>query len=271
MAFKNLNIADRLKGLKVNGKDISQDDFITMLNDEDEHEIEITQGSFMTDEDLTALKERVGKDSATKGARTILEMEIKKKRDELGLEFEGKTIENLLEAHAKKVKEEMKLPANEKVNELTQSLEKLRKQYEVDTTEKQSIIESLNKKIQTENITNRLLEVIPKDLKGLNTKQALTLLKSEYEFDIEENNIIVKKDGQILKDKFEKPLTHNDIVNEYVVKNGWLNPDGRGDGNQAGATGAFKSVNEAMLHMMKNNIAPDSDEGLAILNKVEGK
>jgi len=165
----------------------------------------------------------------------------------------------------------MKLPANEKVNELTQSLEKLRKQYEVDTTEKQSIIESLNKKIQTENITNRLLEVIPKDLKGLNTKQALTLLKSEYEFDIEENNIIVKKDGQILKDKFEKPLTHNDIVNEYIVKNGWLNPEGRGDGNQTGTTGAFKSVNEAMSHMMKNNIAPDSDEGLAILNKVEGK
>ena len=267
--IKNFDLlADRLKGIKYDGEDLTPGKLIELHSDENEIDLEFSEGSFLTDSELEDYKERVGKESAKTGAKTIVEMEVKKYRNDLGLDFEGKTIENLVNAVKEKTLKEAKIPANQKVEELQSSLEKLQNQYQTEITEKQTLIEQLNGTIKSEKVNNTLLGSIPKDLKGVNQKQALTLLKTEYEFDIEDGNVIVKQGGQILKDKFEKTLSYTDVINNYVVNNNWLDGSGRGgDSDKNLKGGKFETKHDLFKYMEQNNIDIESSEGEEMIKK----
>jgi hypothetical protein len=80
--------------------------------------------------------------------------------------------------------------------------------------------------------------------------------------------LVVKKQGKVLKDNLEKPLNHQDVFNDFLKENNWLNIDGRGGGNGHGQmSGEFKTINDVFKHLEKNNIDPGSSEGKRLIDK----
>lgn len=266
--IKNFDVlADRLKGIKFNDEEISPSKLQELLADEKEVELIVEQGSFMTDTDLDAFKERIGRESAKTGAKTIIEMEVKRFRNDMGLEFEGKTIENLINAVKENTLKEAKVPADNRIKELQSSLEKVQGQWKQEIADKDKIIAEKDRFIKSSNIDNDLFASMPKELKGITQKQAVTLFKSEYELDYVENEKVVKQNGVVLKDKFEKPIPYTDVINEFVAKNNWLNGEGRGGDSDKKFKSGFKDKNEMFKYMEDNNIDIESPQGQQIIEK----
>jgi len=265
----NLNtLADRLKGVQLNGEEITPEKLIEIHSDENEVEVTFTEGVYMTNDELDGFKERIGKDSAKSGAKTIMEMEIKKHRNDLGLEFEGKTIDNLITAVREKAIIDTKKPVDEKVKELQGSLVTLQSKYEVDIENKNSTITSLTGQIQEGKTSSTLMQSIPKNLKGIKPNQAVALFKMEHELAYEDESLVVKKQGKVLKDSVEKPLAYNEVFNDFLKANNWVSVDGRGNGdNSGGSSSEFKTIEDVFKYMEKNSIDPTDNQGQILIDK----
>lgn len=239
---------------------------------EKEEALEVPKFNRFTDEQLTSLKETVGKESAKNGSKTIIEMQIKEKREKLGLEFEGKTIDNLLAAYEKKILTDAKIEPSKKIGELTTSLEKLQGTYNTDIEAKDIRIKGLEAEKSQIKSNNDLLRNVPENLKGVTNKQFATLAQSEYTFEYDDDgNFIAKKGDNVLKDKLEKPLLVKDVLTDFAAKNNWYTADGRGGGNEGGKTGGFETLHDIYKHMEKNKIDPMGVDGQQLVETFKNK
>jgi len=245
--------------------------FVEAIKSEETTDFAIeTKGSFISDDNLATIKENVGKESAEKGSKTLIEQKVKELRNEHSLEFEGKTIDNLMKSYSEKQLKEAKIKPDEKVTELQTSIKRLNDTHANELGTKQIEIDKLNGSLASAQ-TNEYLRTQLPGLKTLEAEQFLTLAKASFNFAEEDGKRIVKsQDGAILKDKYETPLTAKAVLTEFATKNGWYASDGRGSGNEP-STGEsqFKTSNEAMKHMLDNNIDPTSKQGIELLEKVE--
>lgn len=160
---------------------------------------------------------------------------VKEIKRQYGLEFEGKKAESLVEALKAKALEEANITPDSKVKELQSDIEKLRNNL----LEKDNLIQNIEqtykkKEAQTfiDSTLNKAINVettIPKE-------DVLQLLKSKFEIDLEENKIIFKKNGEVLKnEKTLSPKTIEEVMNEFLptyTKQGATG--GKGEGNQTG-------------------------------------
>lgn len=267
--IKNVDqLADRLKGIKVEGKELTFDTLKDIISNDKEIELEVTPGTFMTDEGLNSLKETVKKQGYEEARTPIKEMTLKELKRKAGLEFEGKDEDTFISKFKETILSEAKLPADKKITELSQSLENLQKQYQKDIELKDQMISQKENALKDTIIESRLTSLFPKDI-ILKPSHAAKIMKMDFQIDLTESgDLQFSKGGQVLKDKFEKPIPIDSIVSDYVVSNKWLPAsDGRGgDGGEPG-NGEFKTINDLMKFMEQNNIDPTSQKGEKLLKE----
>ena len=268
------NLADRLKGITLNGEEITAEKLIELHSSEEQFELEIGEGKFLNTTQETELRENLIKTGYNDGKVAGEEMTIKEIKRLKGLDFEGKTIENLVSSYDKKVMTEAGAEPTAKVKELQSSLETLQGKYQNDIKAKEEELNALNGKIKQIDIDSTVLRDAPK-LEGIKPEHALLIFKQSHQLDKEDGTGIIVKDsfGNVIKNELESPMSYKDVFTNFAKENNWLgSPDGRGGENQHGqSNGSFKTMNDIMKHMEKENIDPTSKEGLAMIDSFNNK
>jgi hypothetical protein len=255
MSIKNLDeLAKFVKG----GADVLQ----KAIDSEDEQSLEFIDGRFVTDGDLETMKTTVIDNNKKEWQSVGYDFAMKDLKKDFGIEVEGKDRKVIGDAIKTNILADANKKPDAKIQELNASLENLRKTYSTEKSAWEQSETSYKGKLKDVSIMSELQRQTP-DIKGLNINQFTTLVKSEYEFDFDENNtLIAKKNGQPVKDTMEKLIPVKNVLTDYATQNGWFSTDGRsGKDEQGGKTGEFKTINDVYRHMEKNNIQPDSPEG----------
>jgi hypothetical protein len=235
------------------------------LNEKDEITIEFVDGRFVTDTDLDEVKKKVFADGKKEGQTIGYDFAMKDLKKDFGIDIEGKDRETIVKTINDTILSKAKIEPNKKITELETSLSNLQKQYETDLTLKTKEIETYKNNLKTVSIVSELQKNTP-EIKGLNVNQFMTLARSEFEFDFDENNsLIAKKAGQPIKDKMERPIPVKDILTDFATQNGWFGSPGRGGNNQNGNQSDFKTINDVYRHMEQNKIDPLSAEGVKLI------
>ena len=249
------------------GVDIEQ--LTTGLASEEEVEVKFI-GELYTEDQLNSAKEAVQSSGKTEWKKTGVEMAVKKAREELGLEFEGKTMKNLTEALATKTLADAKIEPDKQLKEKKESLERLQAKYDTDLDSKENEILGLKSEVNNFKTNSKLSGYLPDKLQGVSQKQVITLLKSDgYEFETNEDNIFVGKlNGKVVKDPTEKPVPVDQVILDYAKSNNWLEGIKGRDGKHQLPTpdGKFKSMDDKYKYMEENKINPMSPEGVKIVD-----
>jgi hypothetical protein len=183
---------------------------------------------------------------------------IKEAKQKYNLEFEGKSIDTFAEKLRLKALEEAKVEPNTKVQELQNDLEKLRKNLE----EKDNLIiqkESEFKQKESKRLIKDTLlskinveTSIPKD-------DILTILQSKFEVELENDNLIFKQNGEVLKNNTTlNPKTIDEIYAEFLPSYAKQPSGGKGEKNETGhkKANSLEMFNE---EMQNKNIAVNSE------------
>jgi ribosomal protein S13 len=213
------------------------------IADEKEVDVAIPEKlTVLTEDEVTTLKTNTYND----GKKAGVEMEIKGVKEELGLEFQGKSIKGLLEAHGKKVLADAKIDPDKKVKELEEKLGTVQKtatELQTKLTEKESEVSA----VKTE-------AAIVKDMPAttLPSNKVLLLMKADgYEYKSEDGKIIWYKDGKALTDNLSNNLATKAVVEAYATEHkmisandGGGDPAGRGGGDKKNKTGKYSTLTE---------------------------
>jgi hypothetical protein len=271
MAIKNLNkLADRLKGVKVDGQELTAEKLQEIMTSEDEVEIETDPVHVFTDDEKQTLENNMKKDGYNEGKTAGSEMTIKEIKQMEGLDFEGKTADKLVENLRAKIQSDAQKKPNEQVEEWKQSYNQLKKTYE---TEKQALnqqLQSLQSEKKDIEITEKLKQGFGK-LNNIDAGDAALIAKNTYNFDFDDNgNVIVKNGNQTLKNNVGEPRDYREVLTELAQYKNWLEKDGRGGGNSTGGgNGSFKTKQDLFRYMEKEGIEPDSQQGQEMITKFE--
>lgn len=169
-----------------------------------------------------------------------LEIAVKTTREKLGLNFQGKTIENLVDAVKAKALEEAKIEPTEQLKALQSDISTLKGTIQTLTSEKENALNTLNQfKIET-TVNNTLLSLIPEKVSIPKTDMSI-LLKNKFEFTQDESGkLIVKQDGQVLKNPTTlDPLAPKEVIDQFFTNNPqYLGGGGSGGGSGAGDSGS---------------------------------
>lgn len=230
MAIKTEDLTTIEKALKLEEGTLSK-----AIENEEEVAIELTEDLVIrTKEEEDSFTNNIKTEAKTAG----VEMAIKGVRNDMGLDFEGKTMDNLLGAYKDKVlidaKDELGEP-DKKISELNTDLEKVRGNLATRDEE----ITTLKTQMQNSNdnnfIDSQLLALMPDNL-TLSKSDALTLFKSKHVIELGENKALVfKKDGEVMKNETTRdPLPSKDIINSFSTPFLKKAEGGGGGGNDPG-------------------------------------
>jgi len=257
--IKNLNeLAKFVKG----DADVLQ----KAIESKEEVSLEFVDGSFVSDDELTTLKENVFKDSKKVHEGVGYDFAMKDLKKDFEIELEGKDRKKITEAIRTKIITDAKMEPNKKVDELSLSLKNLQTQYETDLGLKTKEIDGLNGRLRDHQINGDLTDYIPEGLTGIDVKDFMTVAKTTAKFEYDNNVLVVKKGDTILKDKLEMPISPKDYLTELATNKKWLQSAGRGAGDDTGATGTYKNINEVYKHMEDNKIDPLSAVGKKLVD-----
>lgn len=217
---------------------IKAGDLTAKIASETEEALELPEGHFFNEEQLG--KRDSGKYNEGKLAGE--EIPTKKKKQELGYEYEGKTFEAFLEHHEGILKTKYSKGNNERVEELESDLKKQKETFEGEILTLTETNKTQLGKNRQQRVANQLLSIMPKET-TIKKEAVLTLFNSEYSIDEEEGKIVVSKGGEKLKDpKTTDPLELSVVFNEFIEREGYAKaPSGRGGGNENGSGSGFKA------------------------------
>jgi hypothetical protein len=233
------------------------------VKSEEEVVIKIPKLVVRTEEDFNAYETNIKNAEYTKGRNAGYEMSIKEAREKYQLEFQGKTLENFAEAFKTKVLEEAKVEPNQKITELSKDNETLKK----NVIEWEGKYNSLKGEIEMKDFNNEvnsiIMSAIPDNV-SLPKRDIEVLFKANYKIEKEEDRLIVKQNGEVIKNKTTldpKPL--KDVLNDFILERDFVKKaPGRGSsgsgGNQTSGTyEAFvvemkeKGVNESSANFQQ--------------------
>ena len=257
--IENINeLAKFVKG----GADVLQ----KAIDSEEKTSLEFIEGGFVSDEELTTLKESIAKDAKKVYESAGYDYAMKDIKKDFGIELEGKDRKVILDAIQKKIIADAKIDPDKKVADLSLSLSNLQTQYETDLGLKDTEIGSLKGNLRDYQINTDLTNFIPDGLNGIDVKDFMTVAKTTANFEYDNDILVVKKGDTILKDKMEKPISPKDYLTELATNKKWLQSEGRGGGDEGGKEGTFKNINEVYKHMEENHINPLSTEGKKLVD-----
>lgn len=196
---------------------IEPDALINAVKDSKEVAIAKPEGSFYTDEAIDEMKVNVKK-GHEEAYPEILGKTLNEKY-ELGLSTkDAKNIEKVMEAMQSKGAKSANIEPSKKIQELEESLQRMRETYDKDVSEWKS------KYTEREEYDN-YASVVPENANKFLTKaEHVARVKSMLK--IGENGVAVDvATGAVLKDKLEKPIMFKDAVAElYKTRENWLEP-----------------------------------------------
>jgi len=201
MAIDNLEQLEQSIGLE-SGK------LAEMISSEETHTIAMDDYVIKPKSDYDSYIENVKKEHG----KATLEIAIKNKRKDLGLEFEGKTLDNLLKFYGEKVEADAKIDPNKKYDTLKSDFEKVQGNV-AEWEQKYSDLEKTYKqKDSMRTIETSIMKEIP-DNTILPKEDILALIKSRTQFNIGEEGLEIIKNGEVQKNESTRNLT---TMNEYM-------------------------------------------------------
>lgn len=230
---------------------IDEASLVSAITSTDEIDVVIPKElTVLTQEELTKRDESVGKLKYNEGKNAAVEMLVKEQKEKEGLEFEGKDPEKLIEALKKKVLVDAKIEPNKKIEELTGVISKLQDNVKAFDEEKKT----LTKQIEAVKTDSKLLGLLPSNrLSILNDEEYLNNFKSQHSIEIEDGKEVVKRGGEILRDKAtQAPLEPKEVINQYFTERKWVGetPEGR-QGRGAGGDNGKPSVHLKLSELVK--------------------
>jgi len=288
----NLNIlADRLRGIQVNGKDITVEDLKSYISSDEKVEVKsASRINLLTDAEIEEMKSTVGTGSKNQGyvdgMKAGAEQLVKAIRTEEGLEFEGKlkftddakidfnaTAKHIAEPFKRKILTDANIEPEKKISDLEKSLKRVQDTYEGEKLtweQKQKDFDQEKKKLKQ----NYFLETSMPDVEILKKKQLVRLFQDDgYSVDFDENdNPIPVRFGKPVKNNVEKLIPIETVFAEFIERNNWSKkPAGKGGkDDKPDPTPEFKTKNEVFAYLEKHpEIKLDSDEAQNMIKKVE--
>jgi len=199
----------------------------------EEQAVEIPKGilSFLPDE-LQTLKTN----EYNTGKKAGVEMDVKSIKEELGLEFQGKTIKGLLEAANAKAVKDAGIDPGQKVTELTQKITTLTKTVQ----DQELALREKDKTVAAVKTRGELYKHIPapgENGPALANDDVINLMEANgYSFAYNDAGALVaSKAGQALNDKLGDPTPIADVVKGFMTEKKLISAEG---GGAAGAAGA---------------------------------
>lgn len=202
-------------------------------------------------EEETKFVENMKKDARKEG----VEISVKKTREELGLTFEGKTVENLVKAVSEKAVADAKLNPDEKVTKLETKLQDKEKALAT-ALQRAEETEKRLKNFSTEVKVDKLLETyIPKNTL-LPVEDIKVILKSKLTVTENEDGGFEVKDmlGNVLKNATtQDPLPVKDAIENFFRDNTHYvkGTDGGTGGGDSGSGASGKMTVEKFNESMK--------------------
>lgn len=206
-----------------------------LLSSEEIHQVKLKDNLLvMTKEDKEVMIGNYKSDFETAGREKLL----KELRDTTGLEYEGvKDPINFINNLSAKVKAEALKEANinpdKKVEELAKDLDKVRALNSEWEKKYVNLENSFNTREKQRDLDNKIMSLIP-DKTLLPKEDLLTLFKTKYSVENVDNNMVVKRGEEILKDELARPLTIDKIVNDFSANYIQKVDGGSGQGDSAG-------------------------------------
>jgi len=231
------------------------EDLETAIKSETEVSVDIPTLTVLTADELTARDENIGRTKYNEGKTAGVEMGVKELKNELGLEFDGKDIKSLVNAVQTKTLADAKVEPNKKVEELNMVVANLQKTIAEKETEKSTILNQL----QTTTLNTKILGLLPQNRSSvLNDDEYMTLVKKVYEFAEEEGKLVVKKDGNIVRNATtQSPLEPKEVLDSFFTERKFIeqkqgNQGGQGGGNSGGNAGVFTKLSELEQKFVKD-------------------
>ena len=239
-----------------------------VLTSEEEVDFKLPENiKIFTNDEFEQIKDNHGKSKYDEGKIASKEMLLKEMSKSIGFETSIKDSEELLKAYKNQILNDASIEPNKKVEELQLSLEKL--QNIVSEKDKAySELENTFKQKETKIKAQSLIPDLHESL-GLSKDEAVSLFFMNHS--IKDDGIY--KNGQILKDKLEKPLVLEDAISVYVSEKGWnqpLKPTGRGggSGSSSSSNGNPSSLKEFEEYISQKGLNIGSAEANALLKEM---
>jgi len=241
--IKNIKVIEEALGLE-EGK------LVEMVKDEAEHELDFTPAVIEKKNVYEERVENLKKSSAQMAKETTIK-EIKKKT---GLEFEGKNEEAFVtafKAHETKIKEEVIKDPEQRYVKLKEDFEKLQGNLTKKDEEIENLKTTFTKEKETGEIKNAFFSNI--EIDTVVSKNTIFTEAKEKGFDFvkEEGKVVIKKDGETLKDeKTLSPIGLDTWVKDFVTPYAKKKQEGGGGGDdetnpsKAGSFEAFEKEAE---------------------------
>ena len=237
MAIKNIDIVEEKLGLE-KGK------FQEYLTSEEEHEINVDNLVIFSKDDYNARIDNIKKETSI----ASVEMAVKKYRNELGLEFQGKTMDNLLNNFKEKIESESKIEPEERYTKLKGDFEKLQGVSQGFQDKYTDLENKIKSEKQQSSINQTLLKSIP-DNTSIPKEDVLAILKAKNNFNMGEDGFEIIKDGKVLKNETTmNNLSADEFMKSFIkpylkpVEGGAGNDDSVGEGKE----GSFEAFDKEM-------------------------
>lgn len=257
--------------------------FNEALTSEEEVDLEIPAVKVFTDAELqerdTNLITPIKTKHYNEGKEAGIEIEVKRLREELGLDFEGKTVTNLVEAVKTKTLAEAKIDPDKRVESLQKDKDLLQQTIDKLKGDHQNEIAALNGKLTEHQLNGQIEAAIKTGFpEGLSKADVRMMFNNSYEVTTEDGRTVVKRNGEVLKDDKQNARTIESVMEDFFAERGWDKtpppPGGRKTGNEFGADGGviaeFKRIDSASAldsFCKKHNLQPQSDEILGMMEK----
>jgi hypothetical protein len=166
-------------------------------------------------------------------AKAAIEIEVKKMRSDLGLDFQGKSIQNLVEALTEKHKVEFTKEPSELVAQKEKDIELLKGKLKEIEAEKQRIDGEFSGYRNNLKLEKELKSVLPKNL-SIPEDDVLMILRSKLNPTVDGDRVVFKKGDDILKDPTTlDPLPTDKVIANFFAENKhYLKGSGAGSGGQ---------------------------------------
>jgi hypothetical protein len=237
-----------------------------------ESELTLNVAKTFTEDEWGSYQENISKEKDAeynKGKETGARQLVRDKKEELGLDFEGKDLDTLISKIKEQTANELGGDVDERIKAKDKDLELLRNTSTQEIETLQSKIKTIENQYNSMKNDQEINKYIPEKLNGISKSDARTIIKSELEFTSEDGQYIVKKNGEVLKDKARNPLSWEVAIKDSLLQRNWLDSgEGRGKGEKRAKTTGFNTLSELNEYFESNGINPKSQEANAKLQEV---
>lgn len=196
-----------------------------------------------------------------------VEIAVKKVRTDMGLSFEGKTMDKLLDAYKTKVVADANLNPDKRVTELEKDLNTMKTNFETSQKKLTEVEGTFKQKENLRTIRDAVIAEIPVDT-IIPKEDVLNIFFSKNQMELsDKGGVVFKKGDEVLKNQTTlNPLTVKEVMTEFITP--YVAPPAGGGGGKDNPTQGKPGTYEAFAKdMEKLSIAEGSIAFNSEMNK----